>query len=113
MTILIWMLIAMQAGPVHQETAIEENGLRQLLGIRRLYVDRLTGGETAAQMRELLLSSLESAKLFVITENQERADAIRRGGAEDLIFTDTHVSSEGITARANAGTARSSRSSNG
>ena len=113
MTILIWMLMAAQAGPVHQEATIEENGLRQLLGIRRLYVDRLTGGETAAQMRELLLSSLENAKLFVITENQERADAILRGGAEDLIFTDTHVSSDSINARANAGTGRSSRSTNG
>jgi hypothetical protein len=113
MTILIWMLIALQAGPARPDTTIEENGLRQLLGIRRLYVDRLTGGETAAQMRELLLSSLGNAKLFIITENQERADTILRGGAEDLIFTDTHASSEGINARANAGTSRSTRATNG
>jgi hypothetical protein len=83
---------------------LEESGLRQLLVVRRVYVDRLTGGETAAQMRELLVSSLDGAKLFVITENQDRADAFLRGGAEDLVFTDTHSSSEGINARANAGT---------
>ena len=113
MTALIWMMMAAQAAPGQPAGTIEESGLRQLLVIRRVYVDRLTGGETAAQMRELLVSSLESTKLFVITENQERADAFLRGGAEDLIFTDTHVSSEGINARANVGTGRSTRSTNG
>ncbi len=44
---------------------LEESGLRQLLVVRRVFVDRLTGGETAAQMRELLVSSLDNAKLFV------------------------------------------------
>src|SRR5438876_9830711 len=91
--------------------AIEDAGLRQLRGVRRVYVDRLTGGETAAQMRELLISSLENSKLFVITENQDRADAFLRGGAEDLVFTDSHASSEGINARANVGTGRNSRTS--
>jgi len=108
MTILVWMLIAAAA-----TDPIEENALRQLLVIRRVYVDRLTGGETAAQMRELLVSSLDSAKLFVITENQERADAILRGGAEDLIFTDSRASSEGINVRATAGSGRNSRSTGG
>src|ERR1035441_9085106 len=43
--------------------AIEECSLKQLLQIRRVYVDRLTGGETAAQMRDILLSSLETSNL--------------------------------------------------
>ena len=96
--------------PAQQETNIEEDSLRQLLGVRRIFVDRLTGGETAAQMRDLLVSSLEGAKLFVLTDNQERADAFLRGGAEDLVFTDVHSSSEGINARANIGTGRRSTS---
>src|SRR5437868_8842674 len=104
MTTLVWILIAAAAGD--SASNIDEAGLRQLLGVRRVYVDRLTGGETAAQMRELLISSLESAKLFVITENQDRADAVLRGGAEDLVFTDVHSSSEGVNARANLGTSR-------
>jgi len=103
--ILILIAVAAFAGD------LEEHGLRQLLVVKRVYVDRLTGGETAAQMRELLVSSLDGAKLFVITENQERADAFLRGGAEDLIFTDTHSSSEGINARANAGSGRASSTS--
>jgi hypothetical protein len=68
----------------------------QLLSIKRVYVDRLTGGETAAQMRDLLMSSFNGAHLFIITENQERADIILRGAAEDLIFTDQYSSSEGL-----------------
>ena len=120
MTIPIWILIATIAAqaadrvlppgitPARQATNIEEDSLRQLLGVRRIFVDRLTGGETAAQMRDLLVSSLEGAKLFVLTDNQERADAFLRGGAEDLVFTDVHSSSEGINARANIGTGRRS-----
>src|SRR5258708_352038 len=120
MTILIWILIAAAADRVSppgitpaRETNIEEDSLRQLLGVRRIYVDRLTGGETAAQMRDLLVSSLESAKLFILTDKEERADAFLRGGAEDLVFTDVHTSSEGINARSNIGSSRSARTANG
>ena len=122
MTILTLILIAAAADSSssaiappakNTESAVEEAGLRQLLSIRRVYVDRLTGGETAAQMRDMLVSSLEGSKLFVLTENQERADAFLRGAAEDLVFTDVHSSSEGINARTNLGTSRSARGYNG
>jgi len=93
--------------------AIEENSLKQLLDIRRVFVDRLTGGETAAQMRDILLSSLESSKLFVLTENQDRADAILKGAAEDMVFTEVHNSSDSVNARANVGGGRPSSSSRG
>ena len=52
---------------------------KQLLSIKRIYVDRLTGGETAAQMRDLIIASIHGARLYVLTENQERADAVLRG----------------------------------
>ena len=95
--------------------AIEENSLKQLLTIRRVYVDHLTGGETAAQMRDILLSSLEGSMLFVLTENPERADATLKGAAEDLVFTEVHTSSVGINAHANLGvrTGGSTRTSRG
>ena len=95
--------------------AIEAAGLRQLMTIRRVYVDRLTGGETAAQMRDILISSLEGAKLFILTENQERADAVLRGASEDLVFTEVHTSSDGINAHASLGvrTGGSTRTSRG
>lgn len=108
--------LALSAAAVFGQSApapIEETGLRQLLSIRRVFVDRLTGGETAAQMRDILINSLEATKLFILTENQERADAILRGAAEDLVFTETHSSSESLNARMNAGTGRTNSTSRG
>ncbi len=93
--------------------ALEESGLRELRNVRRVFVDRLTGGETAAQMRDILINSLETARIFVLTENQERADAILRGAAEDLVFTETHSSSDSLNAHANFGTSRSGSTSRG
>jgi hypothetical protein len=113
--LVLWGLIlaaasqqaAPAAAPLATTAAIEESGLRQLLTVRRVYVDRLTGGETAAQMRDILISALEGSKLFVLTENPERADTTLHGAAEDLVFTDTHSSNDSINARANIGSGRS------
>jgi len=85
----------------------------QILNIKRVFVDRLTGGETAAQLRDIIISSLQTSKLFIITENAERADVTLRGAAEDLIFTDAFSSSEGInmhgSANSSSGSGTSSR----
>src|SRR5437016_5659849 len=94
-------------------TPVEQAGLKQLLSARRLFVDRLTGGETAAQMRDILMSSLQETRLFVITENQDRADVILRGAAEDLVFSEIRGSSEGVSGHANAGTGRQGSTSRG
>ena len=112
-TIMALVFAAAAATGQQKAPSIEDAGLQQLLGVRRVFVDRLTGGETAAQMRDILINSLEAVKLFAITENQERADAILRGAAEDLVFTETHSSSESLSARMNAGTGRQSSSSRG
>lgn len=97
-------LSAQSSDPSPQKPpSIEQETLVRILEIRRVYVDRLAGGETAAQLRDMIISSLQSAKLFVITENEERADAFLRGSAEDLVFTDTFSSSEGVNARASIG----------
>src|SRR5579862_8190492 len=83
------------------------DGLRQLLKLRRVYVDRFGGGETAAQMRDMVIAALQNTRLFVITANQDKADAILRGSAEDLVFNDVHSSSEGINVHSNLGTSTS------
>src|SRR2546430_17645211 len=72
---------------------------KQLLTVKRIYVDRLTGGETAAQMRDLIIASLHGSKLYILTENSERADAVLHGAAEDLIFTDQFQSSDSVDLR--------------
>ena len=103
----VWLALAAARGqaaaptpsPPPSAPGADRDQLAQLLVIRRVYVDRLNGGETAVQMRDMIIGSLERSKLFVITENQERADAILRGSAEDLIFTDTFSASEGVNVR--------------
>jgi hypothetical protein len=91
--------------------AQQEDLSEQLLTVKRVYVDRLTGGETAAQMRDLLITSLQGSKLFILTENPERADAIVRGAAEDLIFTDSFLSSEGVNVHGSVGNSSGSSTS--
>ena len=106
MTVLL--LTPLLAAPLAQDP---DDLSGQIVTIKRVYVDRLTGGETAAQMRDLLISSLQNSKLFVLTENAERADAFLRGAAEDLVYTDAFSSSEGV--RVSAGEAESSGNSTG
>lgn len=74
-------------------------GLTQLLRIRRLHIEALTGGEAASQIRDMIISAIQSAGLFAITENSERADAFLRGTAEDLVFNEQFQSSESIGLR--------------
>jgi hypothetical protein len=78
---------------------------RQLAGVKRIYVDRLTGGEAADQIRDMLMSALQGSKRWIITENPEKADAFLRGAAEDMIYTESRESHDGIVARANLGLA--------
>ena len=91
----------------------QEDPSGQLLVVKRVYVDRLTGGETAAQMRDLIIASLQNSKLFILTENPDRADATVRGAAEDLIFTDSFSSSEGVNLRGEVSTGSRSSRANG
>jgi hypothetical protein len=103
------LLLLLLAGACQGQT-LENDCLRELLTLRRVYVDRLGGGEAAAQMRDMIISSLQNARLFVITEKEERADAVLRGSAEDLVFTEHHQSNDGITARASLSGGRGVRS---
>lgn len=111
--LLVAAALAMEAPLQAPEPKPEDDGLQALLTVRRVYVDRLTGGETAAQMRDMIISSLQSSRLFVITENQERADTILRGSAEDLVYTEVHTSSDSVNAHANMGTSRSTSQQRG
>ncbi len=74
-----------------------------LLDIKRIYVSPLTGGKEAAALRDLIIAGLDSTKLFVLTENPDRADAVLKGAADDQTFTDTFDSGESVNARQTIG----------
>lgn len=78
------------------------SGTTSLPEVKRVYVAALVGTEAEA-LRELIIASLDATKLFILTDNADRADAILKGAADDHVFTDTHDMEEGIGARQNGG----------
>ena len=73
---------------------------QELLHVKRVYVEQLNGGNSAYQIRDLIIASIQGSKLFVLTENKDRADATMRGSAGDTAFEETFLTSDSITARA-------------
>jgi hypothetical protein len=93
--------------PPASSSAFATDPARQLLAVRRVFVDRFAGGETAAQLRDMIINGLQGSKLFTITENQEKADAILRGSGEDLVFNETHSSSDSREVHSNTSSTQS------
>jgi hypothetical protein len=83
-----------------------DEGLTQLLRIRRLHVQELSGGEAANQIRDMIIAALQTAGFFIVTENPERADAVLKGTAEDLVFNEQFSSHESLGVRSNVSTGR-------
>jgi hypothetical protein len=81
------------------QPTVDQESQAQLAKVRRVYVDLLTGGESALKLRDLLMTSLQSTKLFIVTENQDKADAILKGTGQDTAFTETFQSSDNLSAR--------------
>ena len=71
--------------------------------VKRVYVEELKGGAQADALRALIIASLDSTKLFILTENEDHADAVLKGAADDHTFTDTFDSDENVSTRENAG----------
>ncbi|HEY3938532.1 MAG TPA: hypothetical protein VGL97_13940 [Bryobacteraceae bacterium] len=80
-----------------------DSGVESILEIKRIYVAPLAGGEQAAALRELIIASLDSTKLFILTDNADRADGILKGAADDHTFTDVFDSDESLSSRENGG----------
>ena len=88
-------------GSENGRALLEQQSLK-LLAVNTVYVDPLNGKSGAQQIRDMLIGSLHRAGLFVITEDQEQADAFLRGSAEDLIYSDYYRSYEGLRVRGSA-----------
>jgi hypothetical protein len=74
-----------------------------LANVKRIYVAPLTGGAQADALRDLIISSLDGTKLFVLTDNEARADAVLKGAADDHTYTDSFDSLESGNGRMTAG----------
>ena len=90
--------------PIHADDPTpEEESAAQLAKVRRIYVDVLTGGDEALTIRDLLMTSLHSSKLFIITEDEDKADAVLKGSGDDQVFTDTFQFSDGLNVHSQLG----------
>ncbi len=94
-----WLLSAILLfAPFLEEKTPEQEAAEHLSKVHRIYIAILTGGDAALQLRDLLMTSLHNSKQFVITEDEDKADAILKGAGDDDVFTDTFQSTEGINA---------------
>ncbi|HUA20013.1 MAG TPA: hypothetical protein VMB25_14795 [Bryobacteraceae bacterium] len=80
------------------EPSPEQESAGELAKVHRIYIAILTGGDAALELRDLLMTSLHNTKQFIITEEEDKADAVLKGSGDDDVFTDTFQSSEGINA---------------
>jgi hypothetical protein len=74
----------------------------KLLAVQTVYVDELRGADGREQIRDMLIGSLQRSGLFLLTEDQQHADAYLRGSAEDLIFVEVYRQRDGIQVRGSA-----------
>jgi hypothetical protein len=94
-----WLLVTVLLfAPFLEEQTPEQEAAEHLSKVRRIYIAILTGGDAALQLRDLLMTSLHNSKQFVITEDEDKADAVLKGAGDDDVFTDTFQSTEGINA---------------
>ncbi len=93
-----WFLCALLFFAPYAEQTPEDESSQALSKVRRIYIAVLTGGDAALQIRDLLMSSLSKSKQFIITEEEDKADAVLKGAGDDDVFTDTHQTSDGLNA---------------
>ena len=85
----------------------------QLIQVKRIFVAPLTGGSGADALRDLIIAGVDSTKLFVLTDNPDRADAVLKGAADEHAFEDVYDVSEGVSTKENGGKYGGSGSSSG
>ncbi len=73
-----------------------------IVTMKRVYVDRFGGGETAAQIRDMLISALQTSHAVQVTENEEQSDVVLRGSGEDLVFTEDHSATDNLNIHTNS-----------
>jgi hypothetical protein len=91
---LAFLLTISLALPLFAQKTGADIGVDSILQVKRIYVSPLTGGAQADALRELIIAGLDSTRLFILTDNPERADAVLKGAADDKSFTDTFDSNE-------------------
>jgi hypothetical protein len=83
------ILLFLGCSLLHAQLTGADSGVESILQVKRIYVSPLDGGAQATALRQLIIGSLSNTRLFILTDNIDRADAILKGAADDKTFTDT------------------------
>jgi hypothetical protein len=97
----LWVLVLL--GTAHSADAIEravEDAT--IVTMRRVFVAPFGGGETAAQLRDMIISALQGAHVVQLTEKEERAEVVLKGSGEDLVYTEDHSSTDNLNIHTNS-----------
>jgi hypothetical protein len=79
-----------------------------LATVKRVFVEQLGGGQSSDQMRDMIIAAIQSTGLFVLTENQDRADAIVKGSSDDRTFSEEHNTNDSLGVHADTSTGSAS-----
>jgi hypothetical protein len=101
--VALGLLLPVLALSVERKTSASD-----LASAKRVYIEQLGGGQSSDQMRDMIISAIQNSGLFIITENQETADATIRGSADDKIFNENHTLSDSIGLHTGSGSGSSS-----
>jgi hypothetical protein len=103
MSAFVCLLLLIAPMLEREDASPEDQAVTQLAKVKRIYIDVLTGGDSALAIRDLLMTSLQNSKQFIITEDEDKADATLKGTGGDEVFTDSFQSSEGLNAHTQLG----------
>jgi hypothetical protein len=84
-----------------------------LTDVKRVYVAALSGRSGSDTLRELIIASLDATKLFVLTDDPDRADAILKGAGEEHTFEDTFDAVDSVNTHTAGGKGSGYGKSNG
>ncbi len=76
---------------------------KELLKIRRIFVENFGESEAAQQLQAMLVTSLTESNKFTVTEDKAKADAILKGFAGEKTFQETHAYGSGTAVSTAAG----------
>jgi len=105
---LLFIAGALPAGAIER---VESDAT--IVTMKRVFVEAFGGGDTAAQLRDMVISALQNAHVVQVTESQERSDVLLRGSGEDLVFTEDHSTNDNLNLHTNSSSSSNATYSKG
>jgi curli biogenesis system outer membrane secretion channel CsgG len=76
---------------------------QRLLGVKRIYVESFGDDTVSKQLQAMIVASLTESKHFIVTENEEKADAVLKGSGLEKTSQELHAYSDSTAVGTAAG----------